>query len=79
MRRLAIVFLTALLAATSSVAIAKVRHKTVHRHPVGAATAPPEDPEAYAMRTARRMWPGRALCDFGGYRIVPCDIVPHLW
>jgi len=39
MRRLAIVFLTALLAATGSVAIAKVRHKTVHRHPVPAATA----------------------------------------
>jgi hypothetical protein len=33
-----------------------------------------EDPEAYAMRNAKRSWPNRPLCDDGGYRIVPCDL-----
>jgi hypothetical protein len=66
---LTVILLTVLLA-TSSMATAKPR-QTVQRHanPVAA----PEDPQATAMRNARNMWPGRALCDFGGYRIIPCD------
>ncbi len=62
-----------LLAMTSSVATAQSRHKTQRLGP-SVATAMPEDPQAYAMRIARQTWPGRALCDDGGYRIRPCDI-----
>ena len=29
---------------------------------------------AEAMRSAQRTWPGRSLCDDGGYRIHPCDV-----
>ncbi len=62
-----------LLAMTSSVATAQSRHKTQRLGPP-VATAMPEDPQAYAMRIARQTWPGRPLCDDGGYRIRPCDI-----
>ena len=72
--RLTILLLTVLLA-TNSESMAKSR-KTVEQHgnPVAAL---PEDPQAYAMRIARQTWPGRALCDDGGYRIQPCDITQH--
>jgi hypothetical protein len=36
------------------------------------------DPHAHAMETARKTWPGRPLCDEGGYRIRPCDMVPSI-
>jgi hypothetical protein len=70
LRQLTILLLTVLLT-TSSESMAKTR-KTVRQYgnPVAAG---PEDPEAYARRIARETWPGRALCDFGGYRIIPCD------
>ena len=72
--RLTILLLTVLLA-TNSESMAKSR-KAVEQHgnPVAAL---PEDPQAYAMRIARQTWPGRALCDDGGYRIQPCDITQH--
>ena len=64
--------LLAVLLTTSSESMAKSR-KTVYQYgnPVAAV---PEDPQAYAMRIARQTWPGRALCDDGGYRIRPCDM-----
>ena len=68
-RKLTMVFLILLLA-TGSVD-AKPRRSV--QPSGGSAPAAPEDPQAYAMRIARETWPGRALCDFGGYRIVPCD------
>jgi hypothetical protein len=33
-----------------------------------------QDPEAAAMSNAQKLWPGRPLCDDGGYRIRPCDL-----
>jgi hypothetical protein len=69
MHKLTVTFLILLLA-TGSVAVAKPR-RAVERLP--APVAAPEDPQATAMRNAKNMWPGRALCDFGGYRIIPCD------
>jgi hypothetical protein len=69
MQKLTIAFLTMLL--TVSPVLAKPR-KPIQRYnnPV----AMPEDPQAYAERIARQTWPGRALCDDGGYRIRPCDL-----
>ncbi len=71
LRQLTILLSTVLLA-TSSESMAKPR-KTVRQsgNPVAAV---PEDPQAYAMRIARQTWPGRPLCDDGGYRIRPCDV-----
>jgi hypothetical protein len=76
-RKLLIVFLTAALSLVNSAAVAKKHyHKTPPRYGVPIAAPFPEDPQAYAMRVARQTWPGRALCDFGGYRIIPCDLAP---
>ena len=69
MHKLTTTVLAALLA-TTGMAAAKPR-RAVERPPSPAAV--PEDPQATAMRNAKNMWPGRALCDFGGYRIIPCD------
>jgi hypothetical protein len=63
-------FVLAALIATSSESMAKPR-KQQYGNPTAAM---PEDPQAYAMRIARQTWPGRDLCDDGGYRIRPCDI-----
>jgi len=68
-----IALLTLLLAMTGPVAMAQSHHKTKRLSPP-VATAVPEDPQAYAMRIARQTWPGRPLCDDGGYRILPCDV-----
>jgi hypothetical protein len=71
-QKLTIPLLLLLLISSSSVAMAKPRSAAQRNaNPV---TAPPEDPQAAAMANARRLWPGRALCDFGGYRIIPCDV-----
>jgi len=40
----------------------------------GFSPGPAQDPEAAAMSNARKLWPGRPLCDDGGYRIRPCDL-----
>ena len=68
--QLTLLLLTVLLA-TSSESMAKSR-KAVQQNG-NAVTSVPEDPQVYAMRIARETWPGRALCDDGGYRIRPCD------
>jgi hypothetical protein len=73
MHKHTIALLTLLLTMTGSVGVAQSRHKTQRLSPP-VATAVPEDPQAYAMRIARQTWPGRPLCDDGGYRILPCDI-----
>jgi len=52
-------------------------HSSVQPRSSGYGFAPgpvQEDPEAYAMRNAKRSWPNVPLCDDGGYRIVPCDL-----
>jgi len=73
--KLLIVLFTATLSLVNSVAVAKKPyHKTPARHGMPIAAHLPEDP--HAMRLARQTWPGRALCDFGGYRIIPCDLAP---
>ncbi len=71
--QLTIVLLTMLLATTVE-SMAKPRKRVQHYgSPVAAV---PEDPQAYAMQIARQTWPGRPLCDDGGYRIRPCDSYP---
>ena len=71
MQKFAIAFLIVLLTTISPV-LAKSR-KPIQQYGNPAA-AMPEDPQAYAERIARQTWPGRALCDDGGYRIRPCDL-----
>jgi len=74
MRKLAsVVFIT--LLASSTVSMAQPR-KTLHKPRHAAATTATQDllPEAAAMRDAQKFWPGRPLCDDGGYRIRPCDM-----
>jgi hypothetical protein len=68
----AVVFMT-LLACTVSMAHPR---KTLHKPRHAAAIAAKQDllPEAAAMRDAQKFWPGRPLCDDGGYRIRPCDV-----
>jgi hypothetical protein len=62
--------LLAVLVATSSESMAKSLQYGNH-----VIVAMPEDPQAYAERIARHYtWPGRVLCDDGGYRIRPCDM-----
>jgi hypothetical protein len=39
----------------------------------GSVPGPAQDPGAAAMSNAQKLWPGRPLCDDGGYRIRPCD------
>jgi hypothetical protein len=64
-----VTLLLAVLVATSSQSMAHSPQYGNH-----AVVAEPEDPQAYAERIARYTWPGRVLCDSGGYRIRPCDI-----
>ncbi len=68
------IFLLTMLLATTVESMAKPRKRVQHYgSPVAAV---PEDPQAYAMQIARQTWPGRPLCDDGGYRIRPCDSYP---
>jgi hypothetical protein len=69
--QLTILLLMMLLATTSESMAQSRRAVKQYGNPVAAV---PEDPQAYAMRLARQQWPGRALCDDGGYRIHPCDL-----
>ncbi len=72
MQKLAIFFAATLLLLSDSVSMAKQRKAP---RPVYAVPARQYVPSG-AARTwqAQRMWPGRALCDDGGYRIRPCDM-----
>jgi hypothetical protein len=75
MRKTTFFLAALLLASTGSLAMAKHR-KPVHE-PGYAAPAPVYlSPEAAHMKEMQKMWPGRPLCDDGGYRIVPCDMSP---
>jgi len=62
-----------LLASSGSASIAKHR-KPVYRPYYAVPVWPYVSPEAARMIQAQRTWPGRALCDDGGYRIRPCDM-----
>jgi len=57
----------------SAVSMAQAR-KAVQRPRNGDAITDGQNlsPEAAAMRDAQKLWPGRPLCDDGGYRIRPC-------
>jgi hypothetical protein len=70
--------LTVLLAMTllTVSSVSAQSRKIVQQQRHGAAfTATQElSPEAAAMRDAQRTWPGRPLCDDGGYRIRPCGL-----
>ena len=69
-------FLAALLvASTGSLALAKHR-KPVQEPGYAAPAAVYLSPEAVRMKEMQKAWPGRPLCDDGGYRIVPCDMSP---
>jgi hypothetical protein len=50
--------------------------KAVQQPRHGAAITAPQNhsPEAAALSNAQRTWPGRPLCDDGGYRIRPCGL-----
>jgi hypothetical protein len=69
------ILVLAMLSLSLSVCMAQ-SHKTTQKPRRGAATIEPQSlsPEAEAMRNAQRTWPGRPLCDDGGYRIRPCDV-----
>ncbi len=69
------VVVSMMLLALSTVSMAQSR-KTIHKPRHAAAITATQNllPEAAAMRDAQKFWPGRPLCDDGGYRIRPCDI-----
>jgi len=69
----AIVLLSTVLL-VSSAAVAKPRQALERPRPGAAADSQLLSPEAARLRQAQAMWPGRALCDDGGYRIRPCDL-----
>jgi hypothetical protein len=73
-RTLAILAVMTLIA-SSAVSTAQAR-KTVRQPQHAAASTATQNlaPEAAAMRDAQKLWPGRPLCDEGGYRIRPCDV-----
>ncbi len=73
MRKLTILIAATLLVLSGSVSMAKHR-KPVERPPYGALSWQYVSPEAARIWQAQRTWPGRALCDDGGYRIRPCDM-----
>jgi hypothetical protein len=64
--------LITLLAASSSVSMAKQRKAIDKPRHGGMAATQDLLPEAAALRDAQRFWPGVPLCDEGGYRIRPC-------
>jgi len=66
-----ILVLTALITLGNSVSMAQSRLK--HRYGVVITNPQYLAPEAARMREAQKFWPGRPLCDGGGYRIRPCD------
>jgi hypothetical protein len=73
MHKLAVLLVMTLLALSSASAQSR---KTVQQPRHGAAIAATQNlsPEAAALSNAQRTWPGRPLCDDGGYRIRPCGL-----
>jgi hypothetical protein len=69
-----LLLMTMLFVSSSFSAIAKTR-KTPRQYNDPVVVPLPEDPQAHAMARARMTWPGRPLCDDGGYRIRPCDML----
>ena len=73
MHKRTVLWIAALLAlACASTAQARKAVKAP-RHGAAIVDTQSLSPEAAAMRNAQKVWPGRALCDDGGYRIRPCD------
>ena len=76
---LAIGFIMPALNPSPSLAAQKHHHHVDHPsvQPLssgyGSVPGPAQAPEAAAMSNAQKFWPGRPLCDDGGYRIRPCD------
>jgi hypothetical protein len=68
-----VVFMTLLTLSTVSMAHARNTIQTP-QHAAAIAATQNLSPEAVAMRNAQGTWPGRPLCDDGGYRIRPCDL-----
>jgi hypothetical protein len=69
---LKVAVLVAAVLATSSVdltaqpgSIERLRHSTPGQNLA---------PDAARLRERQQFWPGRPLCDDGGYRIRPCDL-----
>jgi hypothetical protein len=78
MHKVTIVSAAVLLVLGGSASMAKPRKAIHHYNHALAPVSVPQDPQAYAMWVARQTWgPNRALCDEGGYRIRPCDMVPE--
>jgi hypothetical protein len=74
MHKRAVLWIAMLLAlACASTAQARKAVRTL-RHGAAIPDTQTLSPEAEAMRNAQKIWPGRPLCDDGGYRIRPCDI-----
>ena len=70
-----IVFLAAVLLMSSNSGSMAKHRKTVYgpRYYYAVPNFQYLSPGAERMRQAQRTWPGVAMCDVGGYRIVPCD------
>ncbi len=73
MPKVTVFFVITLLAFTS---VSAQSRKTPQqpRHRAAIAATQELSPEAAAVANARRSWPGRPLCDDGGYRIRPCGL-----
>ncbi len=72
MRKLAALLVITLLASSS--ASAQSRRTAQKPHDAAITNGQALSPEAAALSLAQKTWPGRPLCDDGGYRIRPCGL-----
>jgi hypothetical protein len=71
MHKLRVLLVITLLTLSS---VSAQSRKTAQRPHGAAITAQSLSPEAAALSNAQKTWPGRPLCDDGGYRIRPCGL-----
>jgi hypothetical protein len=71
-----------MLVSSSSATLAAQKRDSHHAHHLsvqprssgyGLAPAPAQELSTAATANAKKLWPGRPLCDDGGYRVYPCD------
>jgi hypothetical protein len=73
-QRLTVLLSVMRLLLNSSVSDAKRRKSVRENHEYRAPTQQSPESELERMKKLEKMWPGRAICDEGGYRLRPCDV-----
>jgi hypothetical protein len=70
--KLRVIVAVALMFGSASTVLAASNGRAAHRHPRIERVAPPTLLEGRDLGV--QQWPGRPLCDDGGFRIRPCDV-----